>query len=57
MPTESTSKTAGLVILSSLMILFSYLFNLRGESNVSLLLLFIGIILALALAGSAIFSK
>ena len=57
MSTESTSKTAGLVILSLIMILFSYLFNLRGESTVSLLLLFVGIILALALAGSTFFSK
>ncbi len=44
---------AGLVlvtILSGLMIVFSFLFNQYGESNVSLILLFAGLILAAVLA-------
>ncbi len=57
MPTETTVRTAGLVILSSLMMLFSYLFYQSGESTASLILLGIGIILALVLAGSVIYSK
>ena len=54
---KTTSKTVGLVFLSALMIVFSYLFNLLGEPNVSLILLFIGIVLALILAFSFISSK
>jgi hypothetical protein len=57
MPTESTSKIAGLVILSAVMILFSYLFNLQDESNVTLILLLIGIVLALALVARVFSSE
>lgn len=48
MPKELTSKTAGLMTLSLLMILFSYLFELIGKSSVAVFLLFIGIFLAVA---------
>jgi len=52
MSAESIAKTIGIVVLSALMIIFSYLFNEQGEGNVSLILLFLGIILALILAAS-----
>ena len=44
MSAESIAKTVGLVALSALMMIFSFAFNERGEGNVSLLLLFVGII-------------
>jgi len=56
MSAESIAKTVGLVVLSALMIIFSFVFNERGEGNVSLILLFVGIILALILAAS-LFTK
>ena len=46
-------SSAGLVlitILSGLMFVFSFLFNQYGESNVSLILLFAGLVLAAVLA-------
>ena len=57
MTAESIAKTIGLVILSALMIIFSFVFNERGEGNVSLILLFVGIILALLLAASLFMKK
>ena len=57
MSAESIAKTIGLVILSALMIIFSFVFNERGEGNVSLILLFVGIILALLLAASLFMKK
>ena len=57
MPKESITKTVGLVVVIIVMFVFSYLFYLNGESNVTLILLFIGIILALVLAAGYIHSK
>ena len=57
MSAESIAKTIGLVVLSALMIIFSFVFNERGEGNVSLILLFVGIILALLLAAPLFMKK
>lgn len=57
MSAESIVKTVGLVVLSALMIIFSFVFNERGEGNVALILLFVGIILALILAASFLIKK
>jgi len=57
MSAESIAKTVGLVVLSVIMIIFSFVFNERGEANVSLILLFVGIILALILAVSLFYKK
>ncbi|UCD12915.1 MAG: hypothetical protein JSW60_04940 [Thermoplasmatales archaeon] len=57
MSAESIAKTVGLVVLSIIMIIFSFVFNERGESNVALILLFVGIILALILAASLFVKK
>jgi len=57
MSSESNVKIVGLVIVIALMLVFSYLFMLSNEDNVSLILLFIGIILAFVLAGIAVSSK
>lgn len=46
MAKRSTAGIIGIVTLSGLMLVLSFLFNQYGESNVSLLLLFAGIILA-----------
>ena len=46
MAKRSTAGIIGVVILSVLMLVLSFLFNQYGEPNVSLLLLFAGIILA-----------
>jgi len=57
MSAESIAKIIGIVVLSALMIIFSFVFYERGESNVSLILLFVGIILALILAASLFIKK
>jgi len=57
MSAESIAKTIGIVVLSALMIILSFVFNERGEGNVSLILLFVGIILALILAASLFMNK
>lgn len=57
MPSESSTKAVGLVVLSALMISFGYLFTLSGESTVALILLFIGVVLALVFASNVIHSK
>ena len=57
MAAESIAKTIGIVVLSALMITFSFLFNERGEGNVTLILLFVGIILALILVASSFMDK
>ena len=57
MSAESIAKTIGLVVLSAIMIVFSFLFNESGEGNVSLILLFVGLILALILAASLYMKK
>ena len=43
---QSAAGVVGITILSAVMLVFSFLFNQYGESNVSLLLLFTGLILA-----------
>jgi len=48
---QSAAGVVGITLLSGLMLVFSFLFNQYGESNVSLLLLFAGLILA----GSLVF--
>jgi hypothetical protein len=51
---------AGLIlitILSGLMIVFSFLFNEYGEPNISLILLFAGLLLAAVLAISVLIQK
>lgn len=56
MSAESIAKIVGIVVLSALMIIFSFVFYERGESNVTLILLFVGILLALILTAS-LFTK
>lgn len=46
MAKRPTEGIIGIVTLSGLMLVLSFLFNQYGEPNVSLLLLFAGIILA-----------
>lgn len=51
---------AGLVlitILSGLMIVFSFIFNEYGEPNISLILLFAGLVLAAVLAIAVLMPK
>jgi ABC-type Fe3+-siderophore transport system permease subunit len=43
---QSSAGVVGITVLSGLMLVFSFLFIQYGESNVSLLLLFAGLILA-----------
>ncbi len=57
MPTESTPMTAGLVILSALMLILGYLFYEQGQLAITLVLLFVGIVLALTLASRFIRSE
>ena len=57
MSAESIAKTIGLVVLSAIMIIFSFLFNERGEGNVTLILLFVGIVLALILVATLFMKK
>jgi len=54
---ESIVKIIGLVILSAVMLTFSYLFYTSSGVPMSLILLFIGIVLALTLAASVTRSK
>ena len=54
---QSIAGTIGIVILSIFMIILSFLFNERGEGNVSLILLFVGIILAFVLVFNVLRSK
>jgi hypothetical protein len=49
MTERSTAGIIGIVTLSGLMLVLSFLFNHYGESNVALILLFSGIILAVVL--------
>ena len=46
MAKRSTAGIIGIVTLSGLMLVLSFLFNQYGESNVTLILLFAGLILA-----------
>ena len=46
---ESIAQIVGIVILSVLMLIFSFVFYERGEGNVSLILLFVSIALAFIL--------
>lgn len=54
---NSVVSSVGIVILSVVMILFSFLFNVRGEGNVSLILLFAGIGLAFILVVAVLLPK
>ncbi|MCJ7713543.1 hypothetical protein MUO66_03685 [Candidatus Bathyarchaeota archaeon] len=54
---NSVVSSVGIVILSVVMIIFSFLFNERGEDNVSLILLFAGIGLAFILVVAALLPK
>ena len=54
---NSVVSSIGIVILSVVMILFSFLFNDRCESNVSLILLFGGIGLAFILVVAVLLPK
>ncbi len=47
---QSVAGIVAITVLSVLMIVFSFLFNGTGESNVSLILLFSGLLLAAVLA-------
>ena len=49
MAKRSTAGMIGMVVLSGLMLVLSFLFNLYGESNVTLILLFAGLTLAAVL--------
>ena len=57
MSAESIARIAGLVVMSVVMIAFSFVFSERGEGNISLILLFTGIILALILAAMSFTQK
>ena len=50
MSDKSARRDIGLVVLSVVMLTFSFLFNERGESTYSTMLLFGGIIFALLFA-------
>ena len=54
---QSIVGIIGIIILSILMLIFSFLFSERGEGNISLLLLFVGIILAFILVFDVLRSK
>ena len=54
---QSIAGTIGIIILSSLMLILSFVFSERGEDNVSLILLFVGIILAFILVFDVLRSK
>ena len=49
MAKRSNAGIIGIVVLSGLMLVLSFLFNHYGESNVTLILLFAGLILAAVL--------
>ena len=46
---ESIAQIIGIIILSVLMLIFSFIFSERGEGTVSLILLFVSIALAFIL--------
>ena len=50
MARQSIAGLFSITILSALMIVFSFLFNEYGEANISLILLFAGLLLAAILA-------
>ena len=50
MAKQSIAGLFSITILSALMIVFSFLFNEYGEPNISLILLFAGLLLAAVLA-------
>ena len=54
---QSIAGTIGIIILSILMLILSFVFSERGEGNISLLLLFVGIILAFVLVFDVLRSK
>ena len=54
---RSVVGLVGITVLSALMLLFSFLFNQYGESNVSLILLFAGIAMAAVLVLIVLFQK
>jgi hypothetical protein len=54
---QSIAGIIGITILSILMLILSFVFNERGEGNVSLILLFAGIILAFFLVFDVLRSK
>ena len=57
MSKHSVVGLVGITVLSALMLLFSFLFNQYGESNVSLILLFAGIAMAAVLVIVVLFQK
>jgi len=57
MTKQSTAGLFSITILSALMIVFSFLFNESGESNVSLILLFAGLLLAAILAVTVLLQR
>ena len=57
MSKRSAVGLVGITVLSALMLLFSFLFNQYGESNVSLILLFAGIAMAAVLVLIVLFQK
>lgn len=57
MSKSSAVGMVGITVLSALMLLFSFLFNQYGESNVSLILLFAGIAMAAVLVLIVLFQK
>jgi hypothetical protein len=57
MSKSSVVGLVGITMLSALMLLFSFLFNQYGESNVSLILLFAGIAMAAVLVLIVLFQK
>jgi hypothetical protein len=54
---QSIAGTIGIVMLSMFMLVLSFLFSERGEGNVSLILLFVGIILAFIVVFDVLRSK
>ena len=54
---QSIAGTIGIVMLSMFMLVMSFLFSERGEGNVSLILLFVGIILAFIVVFDVLRSK
>ena len=57
MSKHSVVGLIGITVLSALMLLFSFLFNQYGESNVSLILLFACVAMAAVLVLIVLFQK
>jgi len=57
MAKQSIGGLVLITVLSGLMIVFSFLFNEYGESNVSLILLFAGLLLAAVLAVNVLMQR